>query len=190
MQETAADYRISVDEYLQREAESEVRHEYVGGYVYAMAGGTARHNRITGNIYVELLNATEDVGCTPLINDVIFRVSDDVYYYPDIMVVCDPERQSGRVITGPCLVVEVLSPSTRKEDRREKLALYRNVPSVRAYLIVHQADRRVERHWRDADGVWQQTDIIGEGVVPLPCPEMDLSLDRIYRRLPAEDNDE
>ena len=77
---------------------------------------------------------------------------EDVFYYPDVMVDCSPASDADRTVRAPCVVVEVTSPTTSTIDQREKLAAYRKIDSVRAYLIVEQSRRRVEHHWRDATG--------------------------------------
>jgi Uma2 family endonuclease len=77
-------------------------------------------------------------------------------------------------------VVEVTSPSTASTDRREKLANYRKIPSLRAYLIVDQRRRRVDHHWRDEVGDWWHVALAGGGEVSLPCPQVTLALDDIY----------
>lgn len=101
----------------------------------------------------------------------------DHFYYPDVMVACGPESADPLVEDGPCLVVEVASPSTTIIDQREKLVAYKRVPTVEAYLIVEQDRRRVHRFWRDADGVWSDDEVSGHGDVPLPCPRTTLRRD-------------
>jgi Uma2 family endonuclease len=170
---------LSVAEYLRLEATSPERHEYVAGRIYALAGTTRRHNRIAGNIYRLLAETAGDGPCRVSISDVRLRATRDVYYYPDVMVACGAEPEDPYLEEAPCLVVEVLSPSTESVDRREKLFLYRQIPSVQAYLIVEAERRRVERHWRGADGEWRAEEL-AEGAVPVPCPEAALPLDVIY----------
>jgi Uma2 family endonuclease len=171
---------LSVEEYLRLEEMSSVKHEYVGGVIHALAGASKRHNQIAGNIYARLRAAARGGPCRVYIGDVKVRVTDDVYYYPDIVVSCSSESADPYVEDEPCLVVEVASPSTESTDRREKAAAYRRIPTLKAYLIVHQNRRRVERHYRDEDGSWWHAEVAGEGSVPLPCPEIRLSLDEIY----------
>ena len=91
------------------------------------------------------------------------------------------------VAHGPCLVVEVTSPSTARIDRGEKLEAYRRIGSLRAYVIVDRRRRRAQRHWRDGTNEWQREEIVTEGRVAVPCLDVDLTLDEIYRRveLPA-----
>lgn len=172
----------TVEEYLKMEETGTVRHEYVAGVIHAMTGATKRHNRIVGNIYRRLANAAGAGPCQVYFESVKLRASDDVFYYPDIMVACDPDDEPFYE-TEPCLLVEVTSPSTESIDRREKLAVYRSVPSLKAYLIVEQDRRVVERYWRDEGGEWRQAALYAQGSVPIPCPETALTLDGVYEGL-------
>lgn len=174
---------VSVEEYLEMEQRSEVRHEYVGGMLYAMVGGTERHNRIAFNIARKLDDASEGGPCKVYITDMRFLIG-SVYYYPDVMVACEPPETENPIWrTNPCVVVEVLSPSSESIDRREKLLAYQGIETVQAYLIVHQDTQRVERHFRDVDGRWARADHVRDGYIPIPCPEMRLTLAEIYRGL-------
>jgi Uma2 family endonuclease len=174
---------LTVDEYLKLEESATVRHEYVGGEIFAMVGATKRHNRIIGNISGRLWGAARGGVCRGYSESVKLRVSDDVIYYPDVMVACGPEGDDPLVEDGPCLVVQVVSPSTETTDRREKLATYKRMPGLRAYLIVSQVRRWVESHLRSDDGVWRRGDLVDEGRFSVPCPETDLSLAEIYEGL-------
>jgi Uma2 family endonuclease len=170
---------VPVEEYLRLELRSPVRHEFVAGAIHALAGTTRRHNRITLNIARALADAAEGGPCRVSMVDVRLRVRGDVYYYPDVMVACGPEPADPYLEEAPCLVVEVLSLSTASVDRREKLFLYRQIPSLQAYLIVETELRRVERHWRGADGEWRAEEHTA-GRVPVACPEAELPLDAVY----------
>jgi Uma2 family endonuclease len=176
---------LTIDDYLLLEEASATRHEYVAGQVHALAGTTKRHNTIAGNIHALLWQAMGDGPCRVFIGDVKLRAGSDAIYYPDVMVVCEPDGEAGPLIVeAPCLVVEVISPSTASIDRREKLAAYRGLPSLRAYLVVEQELQRVERHWRDEEGTWQYADhtaLAGAVRVPLACPDVVLTLADIYR---------
>jgi Uma2 family endonuclease len=173
---------ISFEEYLRIEEESvDVRHEYVGGVLYAMAGGTRAHNRIAGNIYAQILAAVGEGPCQVFMADMMVRVAPDRSYYPDVSVTCREDDNNPRIVSHPCLIVEVLSPTTEPIDRREKLHAYRGVDDLLTYLIVHQDERRVEQYSRQApDGEWQ-IHILSEGDVALGCPPIRLSVDSIYR---------
>ena len=172
---------LTIDEYLELEEGSSIKHEYVEGALYALAGSTLRHNRISLRIASLLMDAADGTPCQVYMSDVKCQVG-NVFYYPDVMVACgEPETGNLTYRSDPCLLVEVTSPSTASIDRREKLLICRQIPTVRAYLIVDQDTRRVERHYRDADGVWQRADHLNDGAFRVPCPEVELKLDDIYR---------
>jgi Uma2 family endonuclease len=175
---------MTVDEYLRFDERSPVRHEYMAGEVYAMSGVTFRHNRISRNVVVRLAAAAGDGPCEVFSSDVRLRAADDVYYYPDVMVICGRVAELDTVATNPCVVVEVTSPSTARIDRGEKLSAYRAISALRAYLIVDHRRRRVERHWRaDATAAWMRDEIVGDGNVPVPCLDVELALDAVYHRV-------
>ena len=174
---------LSVDEYLELEQGSSIKHEYIEGALYALAGSTDRHNRIAGNIFRRLADAADDTPCRVYISDMRVQIG-KVFYYPDVMVACEePDTDNPIYRRDPSLLVEVTSRGTASIDRREKLLVYRQISSVRAYLIVDQDARRVERHFRDEDGVWQRADFVNDGVFPVPCPEAELTLEGIYKGL-------
>lgn len=171
---------LSVEDYLAIEETSSVRHEYVAGRMHALAGATKHHNTIAGNLFARLRSAAGDGACRVYMSDVKLRAAEDVFYYPDVMVACGPEGDDPLVEEAPCLLVEVVSPSTAVIDRREKLTIYKRIPTLRGYLIVDQEMRRVERHFRDDEGVWWDADLVGEGRLAVPCPEVELSMDEVY----------
>ena len=175
----------TVEEYLALEAESTVRHEYVAGMIYPHTGGTTRHNAIAANVLAILWNAARGGECRVYGSDMMLRATDDVFYYPDMTVVRGDDEAGDEALYqhAPCLIVEVASPSTESIDRREKAFTYRKIPSLRAYLIVDQNRRWVERHWRDETGEWRQGGVADESFVPSPGPETRLSLDEIYEGL-------
>lgn len=147
---------VDLADYLAAEDRSPKRHEYLGGYVYAMTGGTLRHNRIAGNIYAYLLHELSGAPCQVFINDVKLHVqAADSVYYPDVLVHCygGPAGDS-KLVTDAALIVEVLSESTAQTDRREKRAAYQRLNGLRAYWIVSQDEAHAEVHMRDAHGGW------------------------------------
>jgi Uma2 family endonuclease len=174
--------RLTFEEYLELEHATQWRWEFVGGEVYAMEGASKRHHLVTGNIYTRLRAAAEGGPCQVFFGGVKLRVGDDIYY-PDGVVTCSPSETHKYMILEPCLVIEVTSPSTARTDRTGKRDAYRSIASLQAYLIVEQGWRRVVRHWRDATGAWQETDLQGDGSIPLTCPEVALTLDQIYEGL-------
>lgn len=184
MAESAIPHRpISVQEYLDMEEAATIRHEYVSGTIHAQAGATKRHNRIALNIATRLASSARGGPCRVYASDVKLRVADDIFYYPDVMVACEREGENPIYEDAPCLVVEVVSPSTASIDRREKLNAYRKLPTLKAYFIVDQETRRIGRHWRDEGGLWWEADLVETGEVPVPCPEIRLSLAEMYEGL-------
>jgi Uma2 family endonuclease len=185
MAERAAPHGLlRIEEYLELERDSPVRHEYVGGRTYAMTGASRSHNRISLNIASRLLAASRGGSCRVYQSDMKVLTPDELAYYPDVMVACGEEPEDEYTETAPCLIVEVLSPTTAAIDQREKLLAYRNIRSLGAYLVVSQERRHVECHFRGDDGVWRQTDLLEEGKLPVPCPDgASLTLDDIYEGL-------
>lgn len=171
---------LTPEEYLVSEEASDVRHEYVGGVIYALAGTSKRHNLITANVAKQLMDAAAGGPCRVYMIDVKLRTDAEVIYYPDVMVACGPDSGDPMIEDAPCLVVEVASPSTSVIDQREKLVAYKRVPTIEAYLIVEQDRRRVHRFWRDREGTWSDDEVSGSGEVPVPCPPTTLRLDAIY----------
>ena len=147
-------FSLSIADYLAGERDGAVRHEYVGGQAYAMAGASARHNRIAGNIFARLNDHLDGADCEPFISDMKIRVSPDLFYYPDVVVTCDEPGGDAYFRTEPRLIIEVLSPTTERIDRHEKLAAYRNCPSVQEYALVSQEGMMIELHRRSNDE-WQ-----------------------------------
>lgn len=167
---------VSEDDYLAKEMLRQDKNEYVNGQVFAMTGASAPHNQIAGNVYVAL-RAKASKDCRVFISDLKFK-ADQLYYYPDVMVACTPQLNVYSE-SQPCLIVEVLSPSTESVDRGEKLHNYQKASALEAYLLVSQKERRVDVYRRN-DGSWQFESVIS-GEIELSCPRMRLSLDAIYQ---------
>jgi len=178
---------LSVEEYLALERATGLKHEYVLGQVYALAGATEDHNRIALNIAAALLPAARARGCRVVGSDQKLQPGNDLYYYPDVQVLCDPADDDRLVKRRPCVIVEVSSEGTEATDRREKLLVYRGIASLQLYLIVVQDRREVTVHFRDAAGVWQTRQAVGTDSIEIGClGDHELSLDAIYQDvLPA-----
>ena len=148
---------LSVFEFLDFDDHSQDRHEYVGGRIFAMTGGSMRHNRLSLNIARVLGNIFEGSPCQVFINDMKLHVqAADSVYYPDVFVYCGSALAGDeKLVSDASLIVEVTSPSTAEIDRREKLNSYRKLPSLKAYWIVSQTEQSVEVHSRDDVGRWQ-----------------------------------
>lgn len=168
---------LSESDYLAQEQASPVKHEYADGQVFAMAGASIRHNRIAGNLYLAWRRGSR---CRVVIGDVKVK-GRHVYYYPDVMLSCGPELDA-YVETAPCLVAEVLSPTTEVIDRGEKLHHYQQIASLQAYLLVAQDERRVEVY-RRAGELWTYQSITDDRPIELPCLDSTLNLPEIYAGL-------
>jgi Uma2 family endonuclease len=149
--------QLSEADYLAGEGASAIRHEYVAGEVFAMAGGSKAHNTISGNVFSLLRAALRGSGCQTFIADMRVRIAtQSSYYYPDVVVTCAPGDLAADSpkdhIASPGLIVEVLSPTTEAIDRREKMLAYRQIESLREYVLVDQEQRWVEVYRRTESG--------------------------------------
>jgi Uma2 family endonuclease len=177
---------LSLEAYLQSELSSPVRHEYLAGQVFAMAGAGERHNRIALNLAVGLRMAARGGPCGVFLSDMKLRVeSYDACYYPDVMLVCDPHDPDEYLKHKPCLLAEVLSPSTEATDRREKGRAYRSLPGLRYYLLVASDRPRVEYWQRTAAGDWEAAELEPGETLRVDCGgyRAALTLEQIYEDL-------
>ena len=177
-------HRLSVDEYLEAEKDSPVRHEFIDGQIYAMAGASDRHNRIAGNFYNRLDDHLGDGPCEPFISDMKVWVSETVFYYPDVVVACDGPGADSYYRKQPRLIVEVSSPSTERIDRSEKLLAYKQVKSLKEYVIVFQDRIKIEvfRRGRGDRWNWQLLTEL-EDELRLESVGLTLTLAQVYRRI-------
>ena len=180
-------HRYTYDEYLAYERDSGLKHEYEDGEIFAMAGGSRRHNALASRVSAAL-EAGRKPGCIAFQSDQKVRVlSTGKATYPDATMVCgpiegDPSDPSGHAITNPTLIVEVLSASTEPEDRGNKWQHYQLLPSLREYVLVSQAHPRVEVYRRLESGAWEYRDAT-EGIVVL-ASGATIDLASLYADLP------
>jgi len=180
---------VSPEEYLEFEEAAAIRHEYVDGYVYAMSGATKRHNLITLNLYVSIRPKAQEKNCLIFVLDVKLHVrmgNKEFFYYPDLVVSCDPEDRDPLLIERPCLIAEVSSPSTVRIDRFEKFFVYTRIPSLREYLVLSQ-DRPEAVIYRRARDWEEETYTRPEDRIALECLETELTLGEIYAGVPEEE---
>ena len=174
---------ISVEEYIEGEHHSEIRHEYVDGQVYAMGGASDRHGLIVNALAFALTPAARSQHCQLFTSDMKVRLNiadKSVFYYPDLLLSCDPSDRETYFRSRPCLIIEVLSESTERIDRREKLLAYQTLSSVQEYMLVAQHAKHVEIY-RRANG-WQ-TEYAESGEIRLDCLDTSIALDAIYADL-------
>lgn len=177
----------TVEEYLAFEKTSPIRHEYVSGQLYAMAGGTKNHNRIVLDLAGVLNRKLNRSGCEAFTSDVKVYVNPEVYYYPD--VVCEEltenEEEEDYLAENPILLVEVLSKSTQRTDRFEKMREYQFLPSLREYVLIEQTHYQVEVYRHAAAGESWQKDIYTEPEqeIFLASVKASFTLAEIYARV-------
>jgi Uma2 family endonuclease len=185
MVSVAPEVLLTYAEFVAGEECSPVKHDFVGGRVYAMAGGTPEHAALTARLTVLLGAQLLGKPCMPYSSDLRIRIQDaDVGCYPDISVVCGELARSAddpSSVVNPTLIVEVLSDSTEAYDRGDKFAYYRLLSSFKTYVLVSQRKVAIERHVRNADDSWTMTAFgFGERIT-LDSIECSLAVDDVYQ---------
>ncbi len=179
---------LSEAEYLESEEFAPRKREYVAGESYAMVGASARHNRISLNVATRLDTATRGTFCEAFMADMKVKVEAyQAFYYPDVMLGCPKDDDHPLYRTAPCLIVEVLSPSTASIDEREKWLHYRAIPSLRYYLLIDSEKRHARVFIREGDNGsegWLEQTLDEEDIVALVCGPVraSLCLDDLYER--------
>jgi Uma2 family endonuclease len=177
---------VSVDNYLRGELNSQLKHEYLGGYVYAMAGARNAHHQIASNTLGALQARLRGKPCQPFNSDTKVRVKLPAhvrFYYPDVSVVCDRNPPADTFQDRPVVIVEVLSRSTRRDDQTEKKEAYLTIPSLQVYLLIEQDSPAVSVYRRTDQGFVHETYTELKAVVPLAELEADLPLAEVYERV-------
>lgn len=170
--------------YLQAERASTVKHEYVAGVVFAMAGASKTHGTLAGNAFFALRAHLRGGACRVWMADMKVRVAAaSAYYYPDVVVSCDPRDLAPEApqdyLEAPQLIVEVMSPATEAIDRREKWLAYRQLESLQEYVLIDQGRRWVEVFRRTPAG-WTQAVYTDAEVVALASVGLALPLVELY----------
>lgn len=147
---------MTITEYLEWEPLQELRYEYIHGTVVAMTGGTIPHNDIALNLYRVLYPQVRSNGCRINVADVKVEISSNSsYYYPDVVVTCDPtDLMARKLLRHPKLIVEVLAPGTEAKDRGEKFAHYRSNPGLQEYVLIESEKIGVECYRRGEGRRW------------------------------------
>lgn len=177
--------RYTLDEYLARERVAEYKSEFYRGEIFAMAGGSPRHNRVSGNLFASLHNRLRGKPCRPYASDQRLRIpANGLSTYPDISIVCG-ELQCDELdhhgLVNPRVLIEVLSPSTEGYCRGKKFLLYRQLESLQEYVLVAQDEPLIERYVRQKDGSWLFTVFKGlEAELDFPTVGCSVPFSEIY----------
>jgi Uma2 family endonuclease len=176
---------MSPQEYLEWEKTQELRYEYIDGEVFAMTGGTKPHNRIAINLGTELDNYLAEKGCEFYISDVKVQISPSgPYHYPDVVVTCDQrDKESIDVVQYPCLIVEVLSPSTAAFDRGKKFTRYRQSSTLKEYVLIESDEIAVECFRRNDQGLWVLHTYSEGDTLNLESVGISILVEKLYRQV-------
>ncbi|WP_017652254.1 Uma2 family endonuclease [Fortiea contorta] len=186
-----SNYYISPEEYLEGEKVSQIKHEYIDGQVYAMAGASDAHVTVTGNLFTLLRSHLRGSGCRVYMLDMKAQIqTSNRYFYPDVMVTCDQrDREFEYFKSYPCLIVEVLSESTEGFDRGKKFASYRELESLQEYVLISPRRMNVECFRRNQQGRWELFPYTKEGEVYLASVDFSCAMTAIYEDVELLDDD-
>ncbi|MBD2022349.1 Uma2 family endonuclease [Leptolyngbya sp. FACHB-36] len=178
-------YQMTPEEYLEWEPRQEIRYEYIDGDIFAMTGGSKPHNRIALNLAGALDSHLQGKGCEVYIADVKVQVSAaGPYHYPDVVVTCDRRDQdSSQVVQYPCLIAEVLSPSTEAYDRGSKFTHYRKLETLQEYVLIQSEAIGVECFRRNAEGLWVLHPYEVDDTITLASVDLVLPIAALYRQV-------
>ena len=175
---------VSEEKYLEGELISDVKHELINGHVYAMAGASANHERIAGNIYRKFGNHLDGSACEPFGSDMKVKVGSN-FFYPDVSVACNFDESQPYYTESPIIIVEVLSKATRKTDETVKLLSYINIPNLQEYVLIEQdyADIQVIRR----SEAWLPRHYFLGDEIRFESIDLTLPVEEIYYRVHNED---
>jgi Uma2 family endonuclease len=179
------------EDYLAFEEQSDIKHEFFRGEIFAMAGGSFNHAKISSNIVIELGQKLRGKSCTPMGSDMRIHTPSGLDTYPDVSIFCGkPELQDNkRTLLNPIVIFEVLSPSTRSYDRGSKFTLYRSIPSLQDYILVDSETILIEHYRRAHNNEWilHEYRNITENIY-ITAIEDSLSLNAIYEQIDFSNN--
>jgi len=181
--------KYTLEEYIELDENSEEKHEYFNGEVFAMSGGSADHARISGNVYSAIQQKLSGQSCEAFNSDMRLKVPAAFpYRYPDASVVCgEPafeETRGQQMLVNPILIVEVLSPSTAAYDLGEKFTAYQSIETFREFVLISQERPHVIHHVYQAKNKWLRSEIEGlDSELTLESINVTLTLREIYQRV-------
>ncbi|MCP9751511.1 Uma2 family endonuclease [Ferruginibacter sp. HRS2-29] len=186
-EEPAVKYNhFSPEEYLAMEREATEKHEYYQGEIFVMTGASREHNEIFSNLFTEIGYKLKGKGCKPYGADFRTHVQKNTLYtYPDMLIICgEPELTDNHfdTVTNPSVIIEILSKSTRDYDIGKKFMLYRDIPSLKEYIVVDSEKMFVQNNTKIADKSWQMTEYneADESLI-INTVQIGISLKDIYK---------
>ena len=179
---------VTPEAYIAFDRERAGKHEYYAGTIYAMAGGSVRHNRIAGSTYATLYMQLRQRNCNIYPSDMRVKVvQTGLYTYPDITIICGHEQYEDEkedILLNPIIIIEVLSPSTEKYDRGKKFHQYRSILSLREYILIAQDEYHIEQFTRQSDNTWVFSEALGrDGSIELRTIQCTLLLEEVYEKV-------
>jgi Uma2 family endonuclease len=188
-----SDYYMSPEEYLAFEHHSDIKHEYIDGEVYAMAGTGGVQNIISGNLYMSLRNSLQGSACRTYFADMKVKLGQgQKFFYPDLVITCDQrDEPTLSYVTFPTVIIEVLSESTEKFDRGKKFQYYRTIPSLQEYILVSSQEYLIECFRRTKNDLWTLQTYEGlNAIIRIENLAIDAPLSEIYATLNFDSVDE
>ncbi|MDJ1172936.1 Uma2 family endonuclease [Roseofilum capinflatum] len=171
---------LTIEDYLHHEDHSPIRHEYLGGHIFAMAGSSEEHNLIAGNLLAWLRPHLRGSDCRVFMSDMKVKIQDHIFYYPDLLVTCNRTDNQRYFKTQPNLIIEILSQSTESLDRREKLTNYQKLESLKEYVLVSQDKIQIEIYRQDTPGNWTVQILDADTELTLESVGLTLTMAQIY----------
>ncbi len=173
---------LDPESYSIAEEQSSVKHEYIDGQVYAMAGASDAHVTISGNFFALLRNHLRGSRCRVFISDMKARIEElNIYYYPDVLVTCDErDRALSTYKRYPKVIIEVLSPSTEAFDRGDKFVDYQHIETLEEYVLISTTRQRVDCFRRNAEGLWVMQSFSPGQMLSLHSLQFETALEALY----------
>ncbi len=181
----------TTQEYLETEAKSKEKHAFYQGEIFAMAGASIAHNQVTGNTLAHIHeHLRKSSKCQVFPSDLkIHSLVNSLFTYPDLSIVCGPiETLAGHkdIVTNPSVLVEVLSPATQDYDRGGKFKLYRDIPSLKEYIIISSTEILVEKYDKQTDDSWIFHEYGEDDAFHISAIEMTVPVKILYRNVVFE----
>lgn len=185
--------KITPEEYLFLERQSEIKHEYFDGEIFAMAGASRRHCKLSANLVRIIGNKLHETKCNVYSNDFRVKIKETgLYTYPDVIITCGKEILEDQVkdtLLNPLIIIEILSPSTERYDRGKKFTHYRQIESLQNYVLISQEEPRIEVFQRQPNDQWLLSEKSGlENSIEIPAINYLLPLMEVYDKVDFNDD--